>query len=599
MFNDYELEQKENAFNYSKLRFERMDDFYTGKTSLFKDQFPFYSYVFITIARFINYKEEIWVKNKKTKDIKTNFSKEILDDFIFNGKFTNVKIDFRETRKKQSFKFNPVDISKILKGKDKDSIWIIDNIRDSIAHGHFYIDFNSDKLIIENNHEDRLLHCSIDLELFFALNELITEERIGGYSNKKLTTVPILYREQYIDNPKIISITNENQLRTLLKNEFKVSYSQVENTFETDENKKYNDLVNFYNFNVRLFEKIFNKFEGAKNKDVGDFYKKTIDSYIENKMKNYTIKVYNNHLDDEVIEKTIAYLKEVPNFYQRNIKEQGLFIHEILKTILQQEKIELENGVMDFVELYSEYALQFIENRKQIIDDLNEQIYSNTFSFKENKRLANLFILATNNFVCNKETIYDKYFDDYNEFNIDNFNYQDYSFYDKLINRLKVIDNDLIDKNNSLIRLENSKNIQKNNLLKAPKDKQTIIQNYINNFDIAINKEKSKINNLLLEKNNIVSLINTHKTDSNGKYINNNNKSFFNHLRNAFAHNHISYLDDNIVYNRKIVLEDYDDDNKLTFRCIGRYYDFVKLFNNELFLEAINSKKSKVKTLTK
>ena len=26
---------------------------------------------------------------------------------------------------------------------------------------------------------------------------------------------------------------------------------------------------------------------------------------------------------------------------------------------------------------------------------------------------------------------------------------------------------------------------------------------------------------------------------------------------------------------------------------------FVKLFNNELFLEAINSKKSKVKTLTK
>lgn len=599
MFSDYELEQKEKAFNYSKLRFERMDDFYTGKTNLFKDEYPFYSYIFITIARFINYKEEIWVKNKKTKDIKTNFSKEILDDFIFNGKFSNIKIDFRETRKKQSFSFKPVEISKILKSKEKDSIWIIDNIRDSIAHGHFYIDFNTDKLIIKNNQEDRLLHCAIDLELFFVLNELITEERIGGYSDKKLTTIPILYREHYIDDPNLISIVNENQLRYLLKNQFKISYSQVEDIFETNEKQKYEDLGNFYNFNVRLSEKIFNNFEGAKNKNVGEFYKKTIDSYIESKMKNYNIKVHNDNLDNKTIEKTIAYLKEVPNFYQKNIKEQGLFIYEILKTILQQEKIELENGVMDFVELYSEYALQFIENRKQIINDLNEQIYSNTFSFKENKRLANLFILATNNFVCNKETIYDKYFDDYNEFNIDNFNYQDYSFYDKLINRLKVIDNDLITANNSLTKKENAKNKEKNNLLKAPKDKQTIIQNNINNFDIAINKEKSKINILLLEKNNIINLINTHKTDSNGKYINNNNKSFFNHIRNALAHNHISYLDDNIVYNRKILLEDYDDDNNLTFRCIGRYYDFVKLFNNELFLEAINSKKSKVKKLTK
>ena len=89
--------------------------------------------------------------------------------------------------------------------------------------------------------------------------------------------------------------------------------------------------------------------------------------------------------------------------------------------------------------------------------------------------------------------------------------------------------------------------------------------------------------------------INTHKIDSYGSYVNNNNKSFFNHLRNAFAHNNIKYLDDRINYNRKIVLEDYDDNKQLTFRCVCRYYDLVKLFNNELFLEAIINKEKTIK----
>ena len=99
MFNEYTLKQKEKAYNYSKERFEKMNEFLTEKILLFKDENPTYSYIFITLARFINYKEDIWVKNKKTKNITTKFSKEILDDFIFNGKFTTNKIDFREERK--------------------------------------------------------------------------------------------------------------------------------------------------------------------------------------------------------------------------------------------------------------------------------------------------------------------------------------------------------------------------------------------------------------------------------------------------------------------------------------------------------------------
>ena len=108
-----------------------------------------------------------------------------------------------------------------------------------------------------------------------------------------------------------------------------------------------------------------------------------------------------------------------------------------------------------------------------------------------------------------------------------------------------------------------------------------------------------KINNLTHEILNINNLIDSHETDSNGNYVNNNNKSFFNHLRNAFAHNNVSYLDDRIVYNRKILLEDYDDNGILTFRCTCRYYDLVKLFNDNLFLNAITNTKEKNKVLKK
>ena len=90
-------------------------------------------------------------------------------------------------------------------------------------------------------------------------------------------------------------------------------------------------------------------------------------------------------------------------------------VFEILKSVLSHEKITIERGVMDFVELYSELGLKEYKNEKQIKKELDDLIFSNVHSFKENKKLANLFILGINNFVCNKETIYDKYFDNSNE----------------------------------------------------------------------------------------------------------------------------------------------------------------------------------------
>ena len=249
---------------------------------------------------------------------------------------------------------------------------------------------------------------------------------------------------------------------------------------------------------------------------------------------------------------------------------------------------------MELAELYSLNALKHTETNEKRLKEIEGLIFSNINSFRENKKLANLFIFATNNFVCNKESIYDKYFEDYNEFDISNFDYQDYSGYNKLVNTLKIKNEDLKNANNKIKKLVDAKNRNENNLKNVPEHIKPIIQSNINNNLNNINELNNKIISLFKEILNLNSLINNYKTDSNGNYINNNNKSFFNHLRNAFAHNNVSYLDDRLVYNRKILLEDYDDNGNLTFRCVCRYYDLVKLFNNDLFLEAITNSKTKI-----
>ena len=105
MFNDFEKDQKEKAFIFSKLRFENMDDFLNNKTLKFRDNYTGYSYFFVGIANFISFKEDIWIKNKRTKNIATNFSKEVLDDFLFKGKFKTTKIDFSAQNKQKNYVF--------------------------------------------------------------------------------------------------------------------------------------------------------------------------------------------------------------------------------------------------------------------------------------------------------------------------------------------------------------------------------------------------------------------------------------------------------------------------------------------------------------
>lgn len=594
MFSSFELEQKELAFNYCKEHFYDMNVFLNRETEKFRDEYTNYNTIFITLARFITYKEDIWIKDKKKQTISTNFSRSILDKYLFNGKLSSTKIAFESDRKQMHYDFTPIQITNILEGKEKDSVWIIDNIRDSIAHGHYYIDFTDNSVVIKNEHPDRLLNCSMKFDLFVGLNELITEERIGGYTDKPLTTCPFIYALIDKNKPFLYPTKTEYELRNQLRTNYIVTYTKILKFPNIDSDQKFKELSKLYNFNTRLREKIFRNLQGKIT--ITDYYINTISDYIKNNMKGYEGFIFSNNLEEQQIEQVISVINEDPKFYERGLEDQGLILEEIIKTVLSDEKITLERGVMDFVELYTHCSLKPYLTDQKSLYELNNLIFANVNSFKENKKLANLFILAINNFVSNKESVYDKYFENYEEFDLSHFNYKDYSLYDRLTNKLTVLNNDLKNTNNNLKKATDRLNKLQTNLQNAPKDKQDLISNNIESTKNIITLSENKINLLTSQIAEIEAQIDLAEQDECGKYINFSNKSFFNHIRNAFAHSHVRYAEDRLVYNRKIILEDFDDNGNLTFTCACRYYDLIKLLNNDLFLEALNQTK---KTLTK
>ncbi|MBE6152451.1 MAG: hypothetical protein E7165_03985 [Firmicutes bacterium] len=590
MITEEQLALKKQNFELSKYYFEIMDSIIKQDMIDFDDLNVKYFLITSIVAKFIIYKEDIWIKNKKTKTIATNFPRKILDDFVFKGEFVNPKLSIHYKKKRLKLKLDKMQIEEILTGKENDSVWIIDNIRDSIAHGHFYIDQNASRIVINNEFEDRKLKCSMTFELFSLFDELTNLERIGGYTDKNLGTC--IAFASYINNTNYQKLENDYQVKNFLMTNLIPIYYEVEECMETDINKKYEDLINFYNFFSDLLDKLINKKQ--QNMPYHTFRKK-IDKYISEYMSNYKIKIHVQHLDDEIISSTMKHIEENKNFYTFSVEEQMEIIKAAISGLIINNGCSIERGIQNINSFLSLIISREINANTYYSEFLPMWNFVFINSFIEEQKLSNLFILGVNNFVSNKESIYDKYFEDYSEFDLNNFIYQDYSGYNRLVSKLTVLNNDLRNANNAFTKAEANKLKLQTNLTKAPDNKKAIISNNIANLDTMINNLKNKINELIIEINNITSKLSTAKKDDKGNYIN-NNQNFFSHLRNAFAHNHIRYADDRIVYNRKIILEDFDDNNNLTFQCTCRYRDLVKLLNNDLFLEAISQKE---KTLTK
>ena len=582
-------ELKIQNFEQNKMFFQIVDSIIRQDMIDFED--ADFNYFFITsiIAKFIIYKEEIWIKNKSTKNIATNFPRNILDNLIFKGELLDPKLSIHHKKKRIKYKFNPIQIEQILVGKEADSFWIIDNIRDSFAHGHFYIDTDKRQIVIDNPLEDRKLKCTIDFNTFSMLEELTNIERIGGYTSKNLKTS--ISFASYSKDSTIPQLKSERDIQNILKDALIPIYFEVTECRETDENKKYNDLVDFYNFFSDLTDSFLIK--SKANVPFSNF-EHTVSKYIEKNMQKYTIELHSTPLEDNKVKEVINFIGEDRDFYNHSVETQIEIIKSIVSGLIIHDDCSIERGIYNINSFFS-----LVISRRATDNPYHKQLYRSWLfkflhSFIEEQRLSNLFILGINNFVSNKETIYDKYFDDYSEFDIHNFNYQDYSGYQKLLHKLKTLNDDLRAANTALTKANNSLTKTNNDIAKAPEHRKPIIQNNKQNLKELIKEITDKITEITNEINQVSSELANKKTDEFGSFIDSNNQSFFNHLRNAFAHNRVKYSDDRVVYNRKISLEDYDDNGTLTFKCECRFLDLVRLFTSDLFLEAIKEKEPSV-----
>ena len=588
MFTREEIELKKQNFESSQYFFKIIDSLLNDDLMDFKD-LDFQYFLITSIAsKFISYKEDVWKKNKRTKTISTEFPRKILDDVVFKGELLEPKLSIHYKKKRIKYKFNKIEIEEILEDKKDDSVWIVDNIRDSIAHGHFYIDDENKQIVIKNLHDDRKLICKIDYKTFSLFEELISLERIGGYTNKTFKTIPIIgtYNKGHIEYQ---NFKNDFQLKSFLNNDIIPFYYEVKDIYEADTDKRYEDLTSFYNYFSDLSDKFLRKHQ------INTPYEQLANQshkYAEENLKNYHVNFVCEPLSDSFINQIINYINEAKDFYSMPFNRQYEIVKNLITNLILNDTNPIERGIQNINDFFALLISVQNTNNNEAKNLYRGWLKTFSNSFVQDQKLANLFILGINNFVSNKESVYDKHFEDYTEFDVTKFKYKDYSGYDKLTKRLKELNVDLINLKKSLTKLNETKKQQSNNLAKAPEDRKEIICVNLENVNNLINETSDKINNVKKEITNIEAQINLAQTDSDGYYINSNNKSFFNHLRNAFAHNHIKYADDRLVYNRKIILEDIDDNGDLTFRCTCHYYDLVKLFNNDLFLEALNKGKT-------
>lgn len=588
MFSREEIELKRQNFESSQYFFKIIDSLVNDDLMDFKDLDFKYFLITSVASKFISYKEDVWKKNKRTKTISTEFPKPILDNMVFKGELLDPKLSIHHKKKRLKYKYNKIQIEEILEEKKDDSAWIIDNIRDSIAHGHFYINDESKQIIIKNLHNDRKLICKIDYNTFSLFEELISLERIGGYTNKTFKTIPIIgtYNKGHVEYQ---NFKNDFQLKSFLKNDIIPFYYEVEDIYELDTDKRYEDLTSFYNY----FSDLSDKF--LRNPQLNTPYEQLANQsnkYIEQNLKNYKVNFICEPLSDSFINQIINYINETKNFYSMPFNRQYEIVKNLITNLILNDTNPIERGIQNINDFFALLISIQATNNVETKNLYRGWLRTFSKSFVQDQKLANLFILGINNYVSNKESVFDKYFEDYTQFDLKNFTYQDYSGYDKLTKKLTDLNNDLINLNNSLIKLNESKNKHSNNLKHAPEDRKEIISKNLENINELITETTIKIKDLTKEISNIEKQLDLAQTDFNGCYINSNNKNFFNHLRNAFAHNRIKYADDRLVYNRKIILEDIDDNGNLTFRCTCHYYDLVKLFNNDLFLEALNKGKT-------
>lgn len=565
--------EKQETYNIAKrLTNEAINQIITNRNKIYNEKEETMMMFLIAITKFIEIKQDIVNKNKnKKKDkLSEHYPKDKLQEIVFKGYFRIMADPTQEFLRLHIEK--PIKIHEIKQSEEKNSGWIIDTIRDSIAHNLFEIDYDNQVIHILNNRPDRKLICDIDFYWLIRYYFILGTNKIEN-DNKKIQLNPIIYMEQEDYYKKI---TNINDIEKLME-EIKIITLEIE--FKDNLNAQQLQKIKLEIY--RLWNKI-TKNEQQSFTELLTSTKKIIET-IKKKYNKFILKMATTPLtENEVKKRFYQRLQENPTTINLcNIFQKEVILKNIGLSLIDQSSSEIIEKGMDTI-----MSTQFMNHDQQLkkfyMENPREQI-TNQYNYNKEKLIALLYIKGITNFVLYKESIYDKIID-YNDIDLNEFNYYDYGKIKKLFTKIREQSNKMINLCNKIKQLKEKIIIIKENTNATNKFQE------IKKCKEQINQKLDELNNIQKEQQELESLINISPKDKNNQiYIVPTKKEFFTHLRNAFAHTWIKYSenDDTQLETRTVEIEDYNDKGELVFKCSAPYNKWIELLNNEIFLEAI------------
>lgn len=553
---------------------KEIDDIKNEKTTHHNDQIEAMMMFLIALSKILIIKQNVVLKNKKEKTLTNLFPKRELDEMVYKGIFRTIDspIDIKRTKHKEK----PIKIIDI--EENRDSAWIIDNIRDSLAHNNFEIDY--EQQVVHINNKQRKLVCDIDFYWLIEFSFIINTNKIESDYNI-LKIQPLIYEKtteintmedilkQYIKNNKSVKELIQNVEVYMYKIELKDNLTQ-----EEIRNLKF-EINKYWEREATQIIKT------CKEENI-----KKIIERINKKYSKYITKIERTNVTKQEEYKYIERrIQEFNNFF--NI-EQSLKKEIILKMLSlhyynYNEKNEIVEGLDNIM------ATDYInsnEMAKKYYMIKPEEYQKNKYCYKKEKLLAALYLLGTSIYTLYKEKIFDK----------------TVSYEEIDTSKIKAYDIE------TPIKLKKQKDEISKKILKNQEYQNVIIkriknlEKYINKnqekLEKIINESKQTLNNiqkekekLLEEKIKIQENMLEIKIEDNIEYKEINNQELMRHIRNALAHTWMSYDDTSStnLMNRIVELKDYNEKHELTFIARAQYKTWMELFNNKIFEDAINT----------
>ena len=554
---------------------KEIENLKTEKTKKHNEKQEGMMMLLVALSKLLIIKQDVVLKDKKEKTLKNLFPQNELDEMVYKGIFRiiDTPLDTKRTKHKEK----PINIIEI--EENKNSLWIIDNIRDSLAHNQFEIDY--DKQVLHINNKQKKLICDIDFYWLIEFSFILNNNKIEN-NNKIFKLQPMIYVK-----PKKIFSFKDLLTRNPLSNK-----EEIEEYIENIEIKMYKLILKeeLEQEEIQQIKLEINKFWDRETKQIISANKpenveKTIER-MKQKYKKYIIDIQKIEIEPkeekEYLEKR---LQEINNYKYLIIDEREEIIIKLkaLYYYNYQEENEIIEGLDNI--MGTDFA-ESNENAKKFYMNNPDELIKNKYCYKKEKLLAALYLLGTTLFTIYKEKIYDK------QINYEEIDTTEIKTYDidnpKKLKKQKIELEKIIYKKQEYqqMLIEKIKKLEKN----KEKNKEKI-EKIIEEIKIAIMEKQQELEELIEQKMNIQIKLRQIKQKDDLEYFEVSNKELIRHIRNAFAHNWIKYKDETAtnLMNRIVEIRDYNNNNEVSFYAQAPYRVWINFFNNEIFEKAIKN----------